>query len=370
MKKIGILTFHRANNYGAILQAYSLYKKVASININDDVEIININYKGREFHDFKKYNFGRFHIRIKSLMNYFRMKKFIKQHMKLSPFKLIDSIEEGVDYINKRKYDLIITGSDEVWKTNNELPLPNIYWLPSDLNCKKISYAASANRTPYALYTESAKETLRSYLNQYTCISVRDEHTRMLISTITNQDIHMVSDPAFLIKFPKFDIGKKMSKANVDLNKPMIGFMGTNAELVEQIKNKFGTQYEYISFYQYINGTKFIGNLNPLEFLQVFRYCSLIITSFFHGTVFSILNSKPFISFEMKDYEDMESKIHYLLRDAGLTDRYFVNDVVLDTQAILNKAEALLKKDTFDYTAFVEKQQKYFKPIEDILRSL
>jgi polysaccharide pyruvyl transferase WcaK-like protein len=370
MKKIGILTFHRANNYGAILQAYSLYKKISMMNKENNVEIININYKEREIQDFKKYNFGRFHIRFKSLINYYRMKKFIKQHMKLSPFKLIDTLEEGIDYINLQNYDAIITGSDEVWKTNNELPLPNIYWLPEVLNCKKISYAASANRTPYGLYPEEAKKVLRTYFDDYRCISVRDEHTRMLISTMTDKEIYIVSDPTFLIDFPEIELDEKIVGAGIDVSKPIIGFMGTNEELVNLYQNNYGSQYEYVSFYQHVGNTKFIGNLNPLEFVHVFKYCSLIITSFFHGTVFSMLNEKPFISFEMKEYQDMESKIHYLLKDADLLDRYFVNDLLFDPEAMLEKSAQLLKEDTFDYSAFIKKQRDCFKPIEDMLRSL
>jgi hypothetical protein len=37
--KIGILTFHDANNYGAVLQAYALTEAVKKI--ESDVEIIN-----------------------------------------------------------------------------------------------------------------------------------------------------------------------------------------------------------------------------------------------------------------------------------------------------------------------------------------
>lgn len=42
IKKIGILAFHRANNYGAVLQNYALQKSV--MKINDNLEICTINY--------------------------------------------------------------------------------------------------------------------------------------------------------------------------------------------------------------------------------------------------------------------------------------------------------------------------------------
>ena len=39
MKKVGIITFHFADNFGAVLQAYALTKKIENYGIN--VEIIN-----------------------------------------------------------------------------------------------------------------------------------------------------------------------------------------------------------------------------------------------------------------------------------------------------------------------------------------
>ena len=41
--KIGILTFHNAHNYGAVLQAYALKKKISQLGHN--VEIVNYRNK-------------------------------------------------------------------------------------------------------------------------------------------------------------------------------------------------------------------------------------------------------------------------------------------------------------------------------------
>ena len=42
MKKVGILTFHDAHNYGAVLQAYALKKYL--INLGLDATIINYHH--------------------------------------------------------------------------------------------------------------------------------------------------------------------------------------------------------------------------------------------------------------------------------------------------------------------------------------
>jgi hypothetical protein len=41
MRRIGILTFHDADNYGAVLQAYALKECIVELCPDDQVEIIN-----------------------------------------------------------------------------------------------------------------------------------------------------------------------------------------------------------------------------------------------------------------------------------------------------------------------------------------
>ena len=43
MIKVGILTFHDAHNYGAVLQAYALKKYISKLD-NVDVKIINYHH--------------------------------------------------------------------------------------------------------------------------------------------------------------------------------------------------------------------------------------------------------------------------------------------------------------------------------------
>ena len=57
MKKICIVTFHNAHNYGAVLQAFALCKKLKKINKNNDIKIIN--YKNKNImtlESISKYN--------------------------------------------------------------------------------------------------------------------------------------------------------------------------------------------------------------------------------------------------------------------------------------------------------------------------
>lgn len=370
MVKIGILTFHRANNYGAILQGYSLFKRLKALGDDYDVKMINVNYSSRERSDFVKYNVRRFVPKFKNLKNYYDMKRFIKKHIDMTSFKIIRTEEQGIRYINKQKFDLIITGSDEVWKKNEYLPVPNIYWLPHRLNASRMSFAATNNRTKYEIYTEADKKVIKDYLEGYELITVRDDHTKNFLKDFVNKPLYYMCDPTFLIDFEEIDISDKLKKASVNLNKPVIAFMGGYKRLIDRVKDSFGNAYEYISFYQAIPGTKFIGDLDPLEFASVFKHCNLVITSFFHGTVFSIINGKPFISVEMKNYDGMESKIQNLLKGSGMEDRYYVRDETMDMDRLCKKAEGLIMYDDYDYETFRASQRQKFEIFEKHIRGM
>ena len=52
MKKIGILTFHWADNYGAVLQAYALRKYLSQNGYNAEVVNYNCKYPARIYEPF------------------------------------------------------------------------------------------------------------------------------------------------------------------------------------------------------------------------------------------------------------------------------------------------------------------------------
>ena len=369
MYRIGVLTFHRANNYGAILQAYGTYMRLSQLGEDVHVELININYRIRERSDFLKYNFSHYIPKYKSLKNYMAMKRFLREQTALSKYKLVDNDEEAVKYINNQNYDLIVTGSDEVWKKNLFLPVPNMYWLPKGLTADKMSFAATANRTEHSSYTEDERAAIHDYLNDYCLISVRDIHTEELIRQITEKPIYRMCDPAFLYPYEQPDIERKVGKSGIDQSKIVIGFMGTNEAYVSAFKRAFGNKCEYVSFYQHVGGTKFIGSISPMEFNSIFSYMDLVVTSFFHGTIFSILNEVPFITIEMKDYGDMVSKIRNLLSGTEMEQRYFVNDPKVDLAAMIDLASDLLMEDDFDYKAYIQQEREKFDRVEKAIKT-
>ena len=120
-KRVGILTFHRANNYGAALQCYALQETVKGLGHN--VEIIN--YKQPYIEKVYKPQIEKeelcrilkrprwyygyfFKILPKRILPYIKYKLFRTVYLKTS--KAFDKNKEILC-----RYDSIIIGSDQVW---------------------------------------------------------------------------------------------------------------------------------------------------------------------------------------------------------------------------------------------------------------
>ena len=109
--KIGILTFHWATNYGAVLQCFALQEYLRSQ--GHDVEVIN--YKPKQYDD-NVFTFLRFR-KFLNLDEYLRDRKkesalvaFRDSH--LHQTKRICKCMDIVEIANS--YDIIISGSDQV----------------------------------------------------------------------------------------------------------------------------------------------------------------------------------------------------------------------------------------------------------------
>ena len=146
--KAGILTFHRAINYGAYLQSCALCNRLNQEE-NIDCEIIDFRMK-KEF-EFYNYQQNRSTLKkillpqktkfLSNIQNTFDS-AFHDPIMRLSSESLVsDSQEEFIDFV-KGKYDVIIAGSDEIWKIDNIRGFPNPFWLKGDPGAIKVSYAA------------------------------------------------------------------------------------------------------------------------------------------------------------------------------------------------------------------------------------
>jgi len=200
MKKIGILTFHNAYNFGAVLQAYAL-KEYLQKNSNCTVEIVN--YKNEQIEKEKS--------RWKSLFNNNVIKELARNLLTTPYYLKLDKVfskfvnkyltadnEIKKEDLSSLKYDLYLVGSDQVWNitlTGNDKTFFCDFAMPESICC---SYAASIGSSAFS------NEELQNYkqlIDRFALISFREKELVPIFEKIASEKkICSVVDPVFLLK--------------------------------------------------------------------------------------------------------------------------------------------------------------------------
>lgn len=317
--KIGILTFHCAHNYGAVLQAYALQEKIKSL--GHDVEIIDYTPLNL-ISPYKIFSWNFFFTKgikgkIKYILSIFlnfknkfirknKFDTFISTYLKLSKI--------NYNHYNKLKkvndYEIIVVGSDQIWNNSITKNIDKAFFgiIENRDNLKKvISYAASMKNDNI---TEYNKLVYIDYLNNIDTISVRENDIKVLLSKLLKRPIELTIDPTLLLESAIWDKlavsnSKKMEKYVLVYQ---VGFNKNTILIAQHIAKQIGaTVLEIESSISVIHRKHKIQTASPQEFLGYIKNASCIITTSFHATVFSIIFKKPFYTIALNSSSDNRS---------------------------------------------------------------
>ena len=398
--KVGILTFHKAQNYGAYLQCYSLLNKLSEIFPDHDFEVIDYSSKNL-VNDYEKNFRQKIFAKSGSLKPppVLVAKRFVKylltlgkqtqiakdararkknfeavlNKLTLSKESLItDDAVLFSDFLNG-KYDVIIVGSDAIWN-DNQTSVPNLYFLHDIKNCVKFSYAASTYGMDYSKKTSAEIEYIKESLEDFSFIGTRDTVSENFVEMCVGSEcgsavgeyegeckgvVYHTCDPGIFLELEKLPtdmemLKKKLISAGVDFSKPIIGFM-CDDWLAKQVRKNLGDGYQYVSVYTR-NGYEdvFLAELEPFEWARVFSFFDATFTHFFHGTMFSLKNGTQTFSVEKPSIykKKYETKIQDLLKRLSLYDDCYYELEKADGDAWKRIAE---KISNADKTAIREK---------------
>ena len=322
--KVGILTFHCAHNYGAVLQCFALQEYLKKI--GHEVYVIDYrpDYLTKPYRPFLITNFfskNPLKLLLKfitepilSLLRYRRFDKFnnfIKTHLSLSQ-------------LDEETYDCVVCGSDQIWNPLITGKRFDPYYWGIKTKCNTIAYAASCGN--YVFSTKESNE-LRSLLNKFAALSVREFDLQRNLSRFTKNPIQLVSDPVFLLDRDVWKTYCRPVKRKLpyllcyNLNKS--SECSTQADI---ICKKMGLERIDLTQGITLNEVRKNSDLtaSPLDFISYFNEASFVVTSSFHGTAFSIIFQKPFITIGMKN---RKGRVISLLSLLGLESYY--TDVLL-----------------------------------------
>jgi len=330
--KIGILTYHFTNNYGGLLQAYSLQKFLK----NKGYKVDFINYVPKHVEQGGKYlnifnlknligNIKIFYMKIINLyINNFLDKKFLLKFDNFRKKKLgvnLYKVKNSIDLKNiSSKYKILIAGSDQIWNTSEQFGLDKNYFLDFSPNTINISYAASfgKDKIEKKYYSE-----VKNLIKNFNKISVREKSGFNILTKLTNNKITLTPDPTFLID--NFD--SILPKKNIVKDNYIFCYNLRSDYLVRKLSFFLSKKYDLPILCPFnvnrrwpqIGKTVYPG---PEEWLSLLKNSKFIVTNTFHGVVFSILFKKKFIAAELpKNKKKYGDRVKFLLKQFELDDR-------------------------------------------------
>lgn len=362
MKKVGIFTIYIAN-YGAVLQTYALQRYLRDKYDDLDVEVVDF-YTHAPYAIFKKASTNPVKNAIKQCaraLHYGSLKRrndreliFIKEEFKLS--RRYESIDELMK--NMPKYDIYLTGSDQVFNTNSRYR--QLFFQQFNASGGiKAAYAPSFGTSDFP---EEYRKAIHSPLSEFKYMSCREDDGAEMMAEVLGRGVPRVLDPTLLLSKDQWKSMMSEPKGNdkflliYDLNggQRMIDYASKIAR-EKGLKVWCITQHADV---RYKRVDKLIFDAGPREFVGLFAKADYVVTDSFHGTSFSLIFEKEFNTYIA--VPRASRRILALLKDCGKLDRV-VN--LEDNTDVLASAKASEKSNN----AMVELRRESYNFIDKIV---
>lgn len=315
MKKVGIITFHAAHNYGSMLQAYALQQTI--LNFGCDCEIINFRTQLQKkiYRPFfigkgwaKKLKALRYpKLAIGDIRKHRKFEQFLHEKFILSPHTYTTAEELRAAILD---YDCYISGSDQIWNTAC-FDFQTSYFLDFVKYGKRIAYAPSMGPKPFKEIKANFYPFIKESIGRYDAVAVREQDTASLLKQATGTSPKVVLDPTLLVNPQDWSAlagDKPLINDNYifvytpwyDSYKSLFTFALESAKQ-HNLKIIY-TSPDYVSIWRKEPCFQYYTAVGPVEFLNLVKYSKYVFCGSFHAAVFSILFNKPFFAYEgMKD---------------------------------------------------------------------
>ena len=311
--KIGILTYHRAENYGALLQAYAL--KTYLTGLGHDVHFVDYwpDYHRRYFELFSWRKFRESSLRGKMVLLYYtlfwhqarrrrqqNLQAFMHEELGLP----LEARHHGGDHDVAKEFDVVFYGSDQIWRRQRMPSHPGFdfwYFGSDNVQARKIAYAASMGSIDVK---EDEKEVLRRHLLGFEAISVREDSLKEWLTSIGIQS-QIVCDPVFLLeKDVWLSLANKASEQPVCQHYILVyNLLGQTstvnfAERLSKEKNLpiVEVNKKYVPF---TSGQRYCRTAPVEYFLSLLAHADYVVSNSFHGVALSLIFQKQFFAVGM-----------------------------------------------------------------------
>lgn len=337
-KKISIITYSRAYNYGSALQTYALNFYLRKL--GNDVRTIDYTNKQQKklYRIFEPLNgFLSTFRNIHSLLNCFKLFKHKRafENFLLNNVPMTGKINCQEDLCSlDNEFDYFICGSDQIWNVDCD-DFDSNYMLSFVSNKKKcIAYAPSLGAGASNVKT---KEIIGKYTSDFKALSSREAKSATIIEEATQKHITKVLDPVFLLSAAEWTgiIPNRIVK-----NDYILGYFIGDVEGMRDFASRFSKHKKMpvVVIYKNLRDLKyrFINHyeVGPTEFVSLILNANSIVTNSFHAVSFSIIFQKNFWAFV--DSKSSDSRITGLLEDVKLKSRLINNTLNINMLENIN----------------------------------
>lgn len=367
--KIGLCICYDTHNYGSQLQSFATCKIVEQKGYNFEI----INYSRKLTFGLLMRSLSRIPYQLKSKLISKRenmrinkidglrsninsrnqiFNKFINENFKSSLSQKCDSLSE-LKLLSKQ-YNIVLVGSDQLWNpTGYSTRFYNLLFV--DDNVKKVSYATSFG---VSNIPKNKRKIAKKFLNRFDNLGVREIKGKEIIKDLTGRTAEVVLDPTLLFSREEWLEFMPSDTRIIEEDYIFCYLLGENESHRRAVTSFAKEKNLKIVTLPFLD--KFVENdvsfgdykmfdIGPKEFLNLIRNANYVFTDSFHGTVFSILNEKKFLTFNRfssKSKNSRNSRIDSLFSLLDLENRRSLdmNLSIVDDDIDYNKVYEKLKK--------------------------
>ncbi len=318
--KIGILTYHRSHNYGALLQAIALRHYLSLC--GHDTYFIDY---------WPDYHKDMYKLFSRSTINELSLKRKVKYLLKriLYSYGVIKRIKLFKKFIaahidsfclnTSDSFDMIVYGSDQIWRIQNSLNDFNpVYFGDHHIKTDKhVSYAASMGKLNVDNHDGNK---IKSWLNKFKAISVRESDLKSLLDSWNINDVRVVSDPTLLLSENQWRqiINIRRIDEKYILYYDLIQDSFDNSKIKKFAKEK---DLKIVELKGSIDKLLYSKNEraweDPSGMLSLIANAEYVFTSSYHGLLFSIIFHKQvYVAFK-----ENSGRAASILDELGINER-------------------------------------------------
>lgn len=373
MKKVGLITYY-GDNYGGVLQAYALQRRVKTYGY--DCELISNAFmsrrRGRRRVKRLLENLGS---AIKAPADYWNKRNTYRRYAaqnakKAERFKAfrednltICDVGYGSygEYLERPpQYDVYLCGSDQIWNPNLHSETGFYFAGFAPDHAVKVSYASSVG---VSSVTRKQADFMAPLLNRLDVISTREQKGADIINAISEKTAAVVLDPTLLLNAEEWS---EVAAPRL-IDEPYIfcylfGERDYIAKVKRTVQAMTGLRLvciPYVSRELEAEDRK-VFDAGPAEFVSLIKNAELVLTDSFHATAFSINLMTPFVSlcrFAKDDKKSMNDRLVTILSLTGLQDRLVDAGDPLDKDFLFNvdfeRAHRLLQEKRREDSEFL-----------------